>query len=294
MPVNRNSTLLFLFFLLIVFCFSSCASESDKNTDAINDFIHSINKYDVSVIENYIGAEKMPLFRQLYSYTDKRRLVFDSVFVEGNMAYAIDFNSDTLKIRFERNEGNFKIFLNRNSMLSYFGDKISESEYFPIVSYYLNLDDTANSNYFYQLQIAKSSQGGEFHKHKNLKSMESIYFYEIEATMGNQYACLMLHNLYPNIYTEGRKIFFQNFDSHYECNSCLRNGHDIEYCKQICEEDPSVYGFKEIMKFYEEHLIEDSAVFWKARADKLELEEEKVDAPAYCVEDFPKFHLISE
>ncbi len=201
MPVNRNSSLLFLFFLLIVFCFSSCASESDKNTDAINDFIHSINKYDVSVIENYIGAEKMPLFRQLYSYTDKRRLVFDSVFVEGNTAYAIDFNSDTLTILFERNEGDFEIFLNKNSMLSYFGDKISESEYFPIVSYYLNLDDTANSNYFYQLQLMKSNKAKRNENPRNgvYRSQKSVYFLEIEAMLGNSNACYILNQIYPEV-----------------------------------------------------------------------------------------------
>jgi hypothetical protein len=278
----------------------SCVSDSEKSKFEVENFIKAINKYDVSVIENYVGAEKMPLFRQLYSYTDERRFVMDSIFVQGNTAYAIDSNSDTLKIDFERNEDNLKILVDRESILPYFGDKISRNEYFPIVSYYLNLDDTANSNYFYQLQIEKSSKRKQAYKHENSRSVESAYFFEIEAILGSSYACYILNHNYPEIYTDGRGLFHQELlpsnYSHDECVECFDNRYNIEHCKQTCLEHPSSRGFNRIAKFYEEHLIEDSVVFWKAKADKLKLEEveEKVDKSAYCVDNFPKFHLINQ
>jgi hypothetical protein len=57
----------FLFLLITISCFSSCTSDSENSVVPFEDFIKAINKYDVSVIESYIGADKMPLFRQLYS-----------------------------------------------------------------------------------------------------------------------------------------------------------------------------------------------------------------------------------
>ncbi len=83
-----------------------------------------------------------------------------------------------------------------------------------------------------------------------------------------------------------------------ECVECFEKRYNIEHCKETCLKYPSSRGFNKIAKFYEEHLIEDSAVFWKAKADELKLREEqkevKENQPAYCVDGFPKFHLISE
>jgi hypothetical protein len=223
----------------------------------------------------------------------------DSIFVEGNTAYAIDFNSDTLKMSFERNEDSLKILVNRGSLLSYFGDKISKSEYFPIVSYYLNLDDTANSNYFYQLQIEKTAKTKRTQKPADYtyRSRKAVYFLEIEAILGNSQACYILNQFHPEVYTNRISLLYR--EPKYkddECSNCFRKGYNIEHCKSTCLEHPSSGGFNRIAKFYKEHLIEDSVIFWKAKADKLKLEEEKekVDKSAYCVDGFPKFHLIDK
>lgn len=184
--------------------------------------------------------------------------------------------------------------------MPYFGDKISKSDYFPIVSYYLNLGDTANSNYFYKLQIAKSSKRKQAYNPQNSRSVESAYFFEIEAILGNSQACYILNQLYPEIYTNSRNPFHQELpEANYSCDECVEcfyNRYDIEHCKQTCLEHPSSGGFVKIAKFYEEHLIEDSVNFWNAKAGKLRLKEKfvKKNKSAYCIDVFPKFHLINQ